>query len=181
MLPHRAVIDSVDEELADGRMVVVLEGGYNLNSISKSMAACVHALLGDPPPGHAPDKGVGERHAFPKPHQFHADLVDKVCAPSGAQPFAMGRGQALARGRQEARRGEVLTQAFSPEYSLEHHGKHSLRSVSECIVEHDAWYVTLAAWLDLSSTIAMVFRVCDGGFSHLVVLACLADPLIQRL
>jgi len=65
-------------ELADGRMVVVLEGGYNLNSISKSMAACVHALLGDPPPGHAPDKGVGERHAFTKPHQFHADLVDKV-------------------------------------------------------------------------------------------------------
>jgi acetoin utilization deacetylase AcuC-like enzyme len=33
--------------LAGGRVVVALEGGYNLSSISNSMAACVKALLGD--------------------------------------------------------------------------------------------------------------------------------------
>ena len=36
--------------LAGGRVVVALEGGYNLNSISLSMAMCVKALLGDPMP-----------------------------------------------------------------------------------------------------------------------------------
>lgn len=35
--------------LAGGRVVVALEGGYNLSSISASMAACVEVLLGDPP------------------------------------------------------------------------------------------------------------------------------------
>ena len=36
--------------LAGGRVVVALEGGYNLRSISLSMAMCVKALLGDPMP-----------------------------------------------------------------------------------------------------------------------------------
>lgn len=36
--------------LANGKVVVALEGGYNLESISRSMAACVGSLLGDPPP-----------------------------------------------------------------------------------------------------------------------------------
>ncbi|XP_003462634.1 histone deacetylase 6 isoform X1 [Cavia porcellus] len=36
--------------LANGRIILVLEGGYNLTSISESMAACTHALLGDLPP-----------------------------------------------------------------------------------------------------------------------------------
>ncbi|KAF0292725.1 Histone deacetylase 6 [Amphibalanus amphitrite] len=34
--------------LAGGRVVVALEGGYNLTSISYSMAMCARALLGDP-------------------------------------------------------------------------------------------------------------------------------------
>ena len=33
--------------LANGNVVMVLEGGYNLNSISESMASCVSMLLGD--------------------------------------------------------------------------------------------------------------------------------------
>ena len=37
-------------ELAGGRVLVCLEGGYNLSSISASMAACVSALLGDEEP-----------------------------------------------------------------------------------------------------------------------------------
>eukprot|EP00466_Bigelowiella_natans_P003936 jgi/Bigna1/71118/fgenesh1_pg.14_\ len=35
--------------LAQGKIVMVLEGGYNLNSISQSFAACTSVLLGDPP------------------------------------------------------------------------------------------------------------------------------------
>ncbi|XP_074063017.1 protein deacetylase HDAC6 isoform X2 [Macrotis lagotis] len=36
--------------LAGGRIALVLEGGYNLTSISESMAACTRTLLGDPVP-----------------------------------------------------------------------------------------------------------------------------------
>uniref|UniRef100_A0A674MJX9 Protein deacetylase HDAC6 n=1 Tax=Takifugu rubripes TaxID=31033 RepID=A0A674MJX9_TAKRU len=36
--------------LAGGRLLLILEGGYNLSSISKSMAMCTSVLLGDPPP-----------------------------------------------------------------------------------------------------------------------------------
>ncbi|XP_068188316.1 histone deacetylase 6 isoform X2 [Antennarius striatus] len=36
--------------LAGGRVLLILEGGYNLCSISESMAMCTSVLLGDPPP-----------------------------------------------------------------------------------------------------------------------------------
>ncbi|XP_033099763.1 histone deacetylase 6-like [Anneissia japonica] len=36
--------------LANGRVIIVLEGGYNLTSISNSMARCTQTLLGDPCP-----------------------------------------------------------------------------------------------------------------------------------
>ena len=36
--------------LAGGRMVLCLEGGYNLNSIAYAMTMCSKALLGDPLP-----------------------------------------------------------------------------------------------------------------------------------
>merc|ERR1711949_5934 len=36
--------------LAGGRVVVALEGGYNLGSISECAPACARALLGDPLP-----------------------------------------------------------------------------------------------------------------------------------
>ncbi|KAM7405361.1 hypothetical protein PAMP_012629 [Pampus punctatissimus] len=36
--------------LAGGRVLIILEGGYNLSSISDSMAMCTSVLLGDPPP-----------------------------------------------------------------------------------------------------------------------------------
>ncbi|XP_061841460.2 histone deacetylase 6 isoform X1 [Nerophis lumbriciformis] len=36
--------------LAGGRVLLILEGGYNLASISDSMAMCTSVLLGDPPP-----------------------------------------------------------------------------------------------------------------------------------
>lgn len=36
--------------LANGRIILCLEGGYNVNSISHSMALCAKSLLGDPHP-----------------------------------------------------------------------------------------------------------------------------------
>uniref|UniRef100_A0A8C5RWE8 Protein deacetylase HDAC6 n=1 Tax=Laticauda laticaudata TaxID=8630 RepID=A0A8C5RWE8_LATLA len=36
--------------LAGGKVAIVLEGGYNLESISESMTMCTRSLLGDPPP-----------------------------------------------------------------------------------------------------------------------------------
>jgi histone deacetylase 6 len=37
-------------ELAGGRVVLALEGGYNLEAIASSAAACLRVLLGEPPP-----------------------------------------------------------------------------------------------------------------------------------
>jgi len=37
-------------ELAGGRVVLALEGGYNLSAIASSAAACIRVLLGEPPP-----------------------------------------------------------------------------------------------------------------------------------
>lgn len=42
--------------LANGKIILILEGGYNLNSISLSMTLCTKALLGDPLPPLAPYK-----------------------------------------------------------------------------------------------------------------------------
>ncbi|CAI2166687.1 17435_t:CDS:10 [Funneliformis geosporum] len=37
------------KNLANGKLILALEGGYNLDSISKSALACVKVLLGEPP------------------------------------------------------------------------------------------------------------------------------------
>lgn len=42
--------------LANGRVILSLEGGYNINSISHAMTMCTKALLGDPLP--MPDPGL---------------------------------------------------------------------------------------------------------------------------
>jgi acetoin utilization deacetylase AcuC-like enzyme len=42
--------------LAGGRIALALEGGYDLEAISAAAAACVRALLGDPPPAEPPDR-----------------------------------------------------------------------------------------------------------------------------
>lgn len=45
-------------EFAGGRIVMVLEGGYNLNSLANSVLACVEALLED-------KSVVGSSDAYP--------------------------------------------------------------------------------------------------------------------
>ncbi|XP_056130040.1 histone deacetylase 6 isoform X2 [Lampris incognitus] len=56
--------------LAGGRVLVILEGGYNLTSISESMAMCTSMLLGDAPPSLATP--------LPPPHHNAVAAINKV-------------------------------------------------------------------------------------------------------
>ena len=46
------------QNLANGKVIIALEGGYNTNSISLSFALCAKALLGDPLPSPTFEKSV---------------------------------------------------------------------------------------------------------------------------
>ena len=59
------------QTLAGGKIVVALEGGYNLRSISRSAAACLSVLLGEPAPQIA--------RGAPKP-QAMRDIEDALVA-----------------------------------------------------------------------------------------------------
>ncbi|CAL8253087.1 unnamed protein product [Arctogadus glacialis] len=56
--------------LAGGKLLIILEGGYNLTSISDSMAMCTSVLLGDPPPPLATP--------LPAPHNSAMATINKV-------------------------------------------------------------------------------------------------------
>ncbi|XP_041655286.1 histone deacetylase 6 [Cheilinus undulatus] len=56
--------------LAGGRVLVILEGGYNLTSISESMAMCTSMLLGDPPPSLVTP--------LPPPHHSAVATINQV-------------------------------------------------------------------------------------------------------
>lgn len=73
--------------LANGRLVIALEGGYSLSAISASMAACARALLGDPCPqrhgssdaaGASCVQGSSEAAALPPLQHHHAETLRKV-------------------------------------------------------------------------------------------------------
>ncbi|XP_038578558.1 histone deacetylase 6 [Micropterus salmoides] len=56
--------------LAGGRVLLILEGGYNLSSISDSMAMCTSVLLGDPPPSLVTP--------LPPPHHSAVATINEV-------------------------------------------------------------------------------------------------------
>ncbi|KAM9855309.1 histone deacetylase 6 [Aulostomus maculatus] len=56
--------------LAGGRVLLILEGGYNLSSISDSMAICTSVLLGDPPPSLVTP--------LPPPHHSAITTINEV-------------------------------------------------------------------------------------------------------
>lgn len=73
--------------LAQGKVAILLEGGYNLESISHSMAMCVKALLGDPLPSPQTDslnpaalttiqRVVQHQRKYWSSLRFHIDLPD---------------------------------------------------------------------------------------------------------
>uniref|UniRef100_A0AAQ5ZG93 Protein deacetylase HDAC6 n=1 Tax=Amphiprion ocellaris TaxID=80972 RepID=A0AAQ5ZG93_AMPOC len=55
--------------LAGGRVLLILEGGYNLSSISDSMTMCTSVLLGDPPPSLA--------RPLPPPHRSAVATINE--------------------------------------------------------------------------------------------------------
>uniref|UniRef100_A0A3B4ZG69 Histone deacetylase 6 n=1 Tax=Stegastes partitus TaxID=144197 RepID=A0A3B4ZG69_9TELE len=56
--------------LAGGRVLLILEGGYNLSSISDSMTLCTSVLLGDPPPALA--------RPLPPPHHSAVATINET-------------------------------------------------------------------------------------------------------
>ena len=54
--------------LAQGRVAIFLEGGYNISSVSKSVVMCAKALLGYPLPALAPFTGLRPAAVHPSPN-----------------------------------------------------------------------------------------------------------------
>jgi histone deacetylase 6 len=61
-------------DLAEGRIALVLEGGYNLDSIAKSMHACLEVLLEDTPL-------VGSSEAYPFESTWRVIQAVITCGP----------------------------------------------------------------------------------------------------
>ena len=80
--------------LAGGRVVVALEGGYNLHSISNSVAAVAAVLLGDPPPPFADDVSMvwGEQltEAPNTPAHPASSEADEAALPPRQRSDSMG-------------------------------------------------------------------------------------------
>uniref|UniRef100_A0A452HFA4 Histone deacetylase domain-containing protein n=1 Tax=Gopherus agassizii TaxID=38772 RepID=A0A452HFA4_9SAUR len=94
--------------LAGGRVVLVLEGGYNLVSISESMTMCTRTLLGDPLPelgrlrGPHPSALQSLARASAEHRKYWAclrlDVPGPACrgrAPPAPRPCPLPRGAAL--------------------------------------------------------------------------------------
>ncbi|XP_077568734.1 protein deacetylase HDAC6 [Stigmatopora nigra] len=101
--------------LACGRVLVILEGGYNLTSISDSMAMCTSVLLGDPPPSlvtplpppqHAAVAAINEviRHHAPfwKSLRIYISESVRAAIPS---PSAHRRRSGKGKGRRSRQSG----------------------------------------------------------------------------
>ncbi|CAJ1085668.1 histone deacetylase 6 isoform X1 [Xyrichtys novacula] len=95
--------------LAGGRVLVILEGGYNLTSISDSMAMCTSVLLGDPPPSlvsplspphHSAVATINEviRHHAPYWRSLRIHIPESVQA-SLPSPKHRGKRRSKGKGR----------------------------------------------------------------------------------
>ncbi|XP_075041708.1 protein deacetylase HDAC6 isoform X2 [Mixophyes fleayi] len=87
--------------LAGGKVVIVLEGGYNLTSISESMSMCTRTLLGDPlpflPDLHAPRPAalrsisdvLGVHHKYWRSLRIDVGPTPPSKAPKEVSPWKM--------------------------------------------------------------------------------------------
>lgn len=93
--------------LAGGRVLLILEGGYNLSSISDSMAMCTSVLLGDPPPSlvtplppphHSAVAAINEviRHHAPYWRSLRIHIPESVRA---SLPSLKHRGKRSSKGK----------------------------------------------------------------------------------
>ncbi len=87
--------------LARGRMVVCLEGGYNLRSISRSMEACARVLLGDGPLPSIAGSGSGSTAGVqPKPRLMQC-IADSLMVQSAHWQECLFPFAALRKSRQQ--------------------------------------------------------------------------------
>ena len=66
------LIDHLADELADGRLALILEGGYHLDALANSVGACIDVLTGGPTTDVTPPDG--------DEHPPAADAVDRARA-----------------------------------------------------------------------------------------------------
>lgn len=121
-------------DLAGGRLVLALEGGYNLSSISASMAACVRALLGDPP------HNEGQLKETPACDPYHAEMIEQVRAhyaqwwPSLRHPGDEAGGSSKVRVPVSALKGTLLEM----ELALREHAEKTGHSLELLRQQHEA-------------------------------------------
>ncbi|RXM33907.1 Histone deacetylase 6 [Acipenser ruthenus] len=105
--------------LAGGRVLIVLEGGYNLSSISESMSVCTSVLLGDSPPDLGQltpphPSAVQSLHSVLRTHRSHWSAL-RLAVPesvSSSLPTPSQKGQRTKA--KKSPRQEVTPQKRSP-------------------------------------------------------------------
>uniref|UniRef100_A0A4W5P1J3 Histone deacetylase 6 n=1 Tax=Hucho hucho TaxID=62062 RepID=A0A4W5P1J3_9TELE len=98
--------------LAGGRVLVILEGGYNLTAISESMSACTSILLGDPalplpplPPPH-PNAAVSINNVIRTHSAYWLSL--RIQLPESLRlslPYPNPRGKRISKGKKSPGQG----------------------------------------------------------------------------
>uniref|UniRef100_A0A8C1RMS7 Protein deacetylase HDAC6 n=1 Tax=Cyprinus carpio TaxID=7962 RepID=A0A8C1RMS7_CYPCA len=110
--------------LAAGRVLVILEGGYNLTSISESMSMCTSMLLGDSPPplDHLPPPKTSATVTI--------NNVLRALAPfwSSLRIQTKGKRASAGRGKKSPRQS---TPAQSPGQTLQHLEQSGLDELSK--------------------------------------------------
>ncbi|XP_058873078.1 LOW QUALITY PROTEIN: histone deacetylase 6 [Acipenser ruthenus] len=107
------------QALAGGRVLIVLEGGYNLSSISESMSVCTSVLLGDSPPDLGQltpphPSAVQSLHSVLRTHRSHWSAL-RLAVPesvSSSLPTPSQKGQRTKA--KKSPRQEVTPQKRSP-------------------------------------------------------------------
>uniref|UniRef100_A0A8C2G9X6 Protein deacetylase HDAC6 n=1 Tax=Cyprinus carpio TaxID=7962 RepID=A0A8C2G9X6_CYPCA len=121
--------------LAAGRVLVILEGGYNLTSISESMSMCTSMLLGDSPPplDHLPppktNATVTINNVLRALAPFWSSLrIQKSLRLALPSPKAKGKRASAGRGKKSPRQS---TPAQSPGQTLQHLEQSGLDELSK--------------------------------------------------
>lgn len=132
--------------LAGGRVLLILEGGYNLSSISDSMAMCTSMLLGDPPPSlvtplppphHCAVATINEviRHHAPYWTSLRINIPEPVRA-SLLSPKHRGKRSSKGKGRKSEQSGTDRP-PLPPAGAKDLMAEHSLDQVTQGLASLD--------------------------------------------
>ncbi|XP_067270492.1 histone deacetylase 6 [Pseudorasbora parva] len=123
--------------LAAGRVLVILEGGYNLTSISESMSMCTSMLLGDSPPplDHLPPPKTSAAVTINNVLRAHSPFwsslriqIPESLRLSLPSPEPKGRRKSAGKGKKSPRQS---TPAQSPGQKLQHPEQSGLDELTE--------------------------------------------------